>query len=140
LSKNITIPPKRFFAVSCAAKVIITPPIPNPAISPFKSNPNSWIIRTIAIVYIITFIIFNKNSIEVLFFAFLGFIFNCNFFIIPDSESNPFTNPFDITIIKDILYIVLTMFIMFSEICNGSFNYIIAVYIPKTEKNPFNGL
>ena len=39
LSKNITNPPNKFFAVSCAASVITTLPIPNPATKPFRLNP-----------------------------------------------------------------------------------------------------
>ena len=40
LSKNITNPPNRFLAVSCAARVTITPPKPKPATKPVKFISN----------------------------------------------------------------------------------------------------
>ena len=43
LSKKTTTPANRFFAVSCAAKVKITPPIPKPATKPFRLTPKAVI-------------------------------------------------------------------------------------------------
>ena len=47
-------PPNKFFAVSCAASVIITPQTPNPAKIPLILNPNLMITNKTATMYIIT--------------------------------------------------------------------------------------
>ena len=50
LSIKITIPPNKFLAVSCAASVTITPPIPKPATNPFKLIPKRVITINPAII------------------------------------------------------------------------------------------
>ena len=47
---KITNPPNRFLAVSCAARVTITPPNPNPATSPVRLISNIANTKNIAII------------------------------------------------------------------------------------------
>ena len=138
LSKNITNPPNKFLAVSCAARVTITPVIPKPAISPFKLIPNVVTIKNPATIYIITLIAFRIKFIDESISSLFAF-FN---HLITSVElgtklcAKPLANIKILTIIKHLF----TKFITCSLICNGLFKNNIATYIPSKEMKSFSGL
>ena len=138
LSKNITNPPKRFFAVSWAASVTITPPTPSPATKPFKFTPNNVITINPAAIYIIALTIFKiksnlESSTSLIVFSFI-------FFTNDDFGSKLAAKPLANATTLTILNIFVTISIASFVIANGTFKNTIDIYIPNIVKNTDNGL
>ena len=125
LSKNMTTPPNKFFAVSCAANVTISPVIPNPAINPFKLIPSSVIIKNIAITYITKRIIFRRklNDVSTSYFS-VAFII---LYTSADPGTKLFASPLANIIIDIIENALFTIPMTFAERFNGVFKKYIAI-------------